>query len=183
MSYYRKIEYKIIPEESYPVWRGCPGCGKKTHYRSTEKFRVNANGNKLDVWLIYQCEKCRHTLNLSIYERQGALSIPGDKYMLFLDNDRQLAREYGRDIQLFRRNKAEVDFEGLRYRLEILRDEMEAAEEEGARLRLLAHNPYGLKIRPERQIAELLGVSGNQAKRMLREGEIELEKIAESWHR
>lgn len=175
MSYVRKIEYEIIPEESFPVRRGCPGCGKKTLYRNTEKFRVNANGNRLDVWLIYQCEKCRHTLNLSIYERRGVSSIPGEEYGLFLDNDELLAREYGRDIQLFRRNKAEVDFEGLRYRLEIKRDVTETVNG-GPQIRLSPHNPYGLKIRPERQIAEILGISGNQAKRMLREEEIVLER-------
>ncbi|WP_322169633.1 DUF1062 domain-containing protein [Acutalibacter caecimuris] len=25
------------------------------------KFRVNANGRRLDVWLIYRCEKCGHS--------------------------------------------------------------------------------------------------------------------------
>ncbi len=175
MSYLRKIEYEIVPEESFPVWRGCSGCGGKTHYRNTEKFRVNANGNKLDVWLIYQCEKCRHTLNLSIYERRSASSIPREEYRLFLGNDERLAQQYGRDIQLFGRNRAEVDFEGLRYRLEIMRDVTERAEG-GPQIKLLAHNPCGMKLRPERQIAELLGVSGSQAKRMLREGEIKMER-------
>lgn len=117
----------------------------------------------------------RHTLNLSIYERRGVSSIPGEEYGLFLDNDELLAREYGRDIQLFRRNKAEVDFEGLRYRMEIKRDVKETVNG-GPQIRLSPHNPYGLKIRPERQITEILGISGNQAKRMLREGEIVLER-------
>lgn len=162
-------------EKECRVVHKCGHCGKKMTFISTRRFRVNANKNKLDVWLIYQCEKCRHTLNLSIYERRSVSSIPREEYRLFLGNDERLAQQYGRDIQLFGRNRAEVDFEGLRYRLEIMRDVTERAEG-GPQIKLLAHNPCGMKLRPERQIAELLGVSGSQAKRMLREGEIEMER-------
>ena len=70
MSYLKKIEYEIVPKECFKVTRNCSGCGTKTRYINTKRFRVNANGNKLDVWLIYQCEKCKHTFNLAIYERQ-----------------------------------------------------------------------------------------------------------------
>lgn len=110
MSYLKKIEYEIVPEESFVVIRNCSGCGRKTHFRNTKKFRVNANGSKLDVWLIYQCEKCKHTFNLTIYERKGASTIPKNEYQRFLSNDERLAEAYGKKMQLFRRNKAEVDF-------------------------------------------------------------------------
>ena len=87
MSYLKKIEYEIVPEKSFSVIRNCAGCGRKTLFQNTKKFRVNANGNKLDVWLIYQCEKCKHTFNLAIYERQKVSSIPETEYRQFLDND------------------------------------------------------------------------------------------------
>ena len=45
-----------------------------------KKFRVNANGNILDIWLIYQCVECKHTLNLAIYERKKASSITKEEY-------------------------------------------------------------------------------------------------------
>ncbi|MDE6517578.1 MAG: DUF1062 domain-containing protein, partial [Acetatifactor sp.] len=41
---------------------------------------------------------------------------------------------------------------------------------------LMIHNPYGLKIRPEKQIAEVLNLSRSQVQRMMREGEMEMEK-------
>ncbi len=75
MHYLKKIEYKIMPRKSFRVIRNCSGCGKKTHFINTERFRVNANGNKIDVWLIYQCENCKHTCNLTVYERQKPSSI------------------------------------------------------------------------------------------------------------
>ena len=87
MSYSKKIEYEIVPEESFSVIRNCSGCGKKTSFKNTKKFRVNANGNILDIWLIYQCVECKHTLNLAIYERKKASSITKEEYQCFLDND------------------------------------------------------------------------------------------------
>lgn len=62
------------------------------------KFRVNANGNRLDVWLIYRCKKCKHSWNLTIYERIRPSKIKQDDYKLFLENDYEFALKYGNDI-------------------------------------------------------------------------------------
>lgn len=181
MSYCRKIEYEIVPKESFTVIRGCAGCGRKTHFINTKKFRVNANGNKLDVWLIYQCETCWHTLNLSIYERQKASSIPKEEYDRFLSNDEELAELFGRNLSLFRQNKAEIDFERLSYGIvkqcdTTQREDKDDGTGEG-RLVLTVHNTYGLKIRPEKQIAEILGMSRSQVQKMLREGALQWEAV------
>ena len=183
MSYLKKIEYEIVPRESFSVIRGCSGCGKKTHFINTKKFRVNANGNKLDVWLIYQCEKCRHTLNLAIYERQKPSSIPKEEYRSFLSNDEQLAEAYGKNIQLFKKNKAEVDYEKQEYDYVIQAEsdssfDTPTVNDSGERVMLTIHNPYGLKIRPEKQIAEVLGLTRSQVQKRIQEGDIELESVA-----
>ena len=86
MSYLRKIEYEIVLKDSFWIIRNCPKCGRKAHYINTKKFRVNANGNILDIWLIYQCAECKHTLNLAIYGRKKVSSITKDEYQCFLDN-------------------------------------------------------------------------------------------------
>ncbi|MDE6996878.1 MAG: DUF1062 domain-containing protein [Oscillospiraceae bacterium] len=94
MSYTNQREYRVIHK--------CGRCGKKMAFLSTRRFRVNANKNKLDVWLIYQCEKCKHTLNIPIYERTPPQKIPKDRYEGFLVNDEDLAIRYGMDAALFR---------------------------------------------------------------------------------
>lgn len=94
MSYLEKMEYEIIPKDSLSVIHNCSGCGKKSVFQNTKKFRVNANGNRLDVWLIYQCERCKHTYNLAIYERAKVSSISEKEYKSFLGNDEQLAETY-----------------------------------------------------------------------------------------
>lgn len=173
MSYLRKIEYEIVPTESFTVIRGCSGCGGKTYFKNTKKFRVNANGSKLDVWLIYQCEKCKHTFNLTIYERQNVSAIPRDEYSRFLDNDEQLAEMYGRNLQLFRQNRVEVDSERMYYQFEKRQDGTVETDGHKQQIMVSIHNPCGLKIRPEKQIAGILGLSRNQVQKMMQEGEIE----------
>lgn len=173
MSYLTKIEYEIVLSDSLPVIRGCSKCGVKTRFRNTKKFRVNANGNKLDVWLIYQCENCKHTLNLAIYERQKVTSLAKDEYMRFLSNDEELAERYGKNMQFFRKNKADIDFEGLNYDFVKLHEENSDC---GEQILLTIHNPYQLKIHPEKQIAEVLGLSRSQVKKLVEQGEIKLEK-------
>lgn len=173
MSYLKKIEYEIILKDSFWVARNCPKCGRKTHYITTKKFRINANGNKLDVCLIYQCAECKHTLNLAIYKRQKVSSIPKEEYQCFLDNKEQLAEMYGKNIRLFQRNKAEIDYEKLYYDYVKLPETMEYNPVD--QITVVINNPYQLKIRPEKQIAEVLGLSRSKAKGLLEKGQIVLE--------
>ena len=95
MRYTNLKEYKVIHK--------CGHCGRKMTFVSTRRFRVNANKNKLDVWLFYQCEKCKHTLNIPIYERILPQKIPRELYEGFLANDEELAVQYGSDAGLFKR--------------------------------------------------------------------------------
>ena len=90
------------------VFHRCGGCGKKQEFINSGKFRVNANGNSVDVWLIYRCKKCKHPWNLTVYERVKPKRIPQDMYECFMDNDIELACEYGNDIDFLKRNNAEL---------------------------------------------------------------------------
>jgi len=173
MSYLRKIEYEIVLKDSFWISRNCPKCGRKTHYRNTKKFRINANGNILDIWLIYQCVKCKHTFNLAIYERKKASSITKEEFQCFLDNDEQLAELYGKNMQLFRTNKADIDFDRLHYGVLKLHETVESSGF-GKQIIITVKNPCQMKIRSEKQIAMVLGLSRNQVKSLLEKGEIEI---------
>lgn len=94
--------------ESFKVYHRCGGCGKKQEFLNSGKFRVNANGNRVDVWLIYRCKKCKHSWNLTIYERKKPAKIAPQEYELFMENDAELARQYGNDIEFLKRNNAEL---------------------------------------------------------------------------
>ena len=174
MSYIKKIEYEIVLKDSFLVSRRCPKCGRRIYFKNTGKFRVNANGNKLDVWLIYQCEECKHTLNLAIYEWQKVSSILKEEYLSFLENNEQLAERYGKNPQLFLKNKAEVDFDRIKYEI-VKRQEIVESSDAEDQLVLAINNPHQLKIRPAKQVAEILGLSRSQVKSLLEREDIKLE--------
>ncbi|MCI9127904.1 MAG: DUF1062 domain-containing protein [Eubacterium sp.] len=89
------------------VYHRCGGCGKKQEFINSGKFRVNANGNRVDVWLIYRCKKCKHSWNLAIYERVKSSKIDQTDYELFMENNYELALKYGNDMDFLKRNNAE----------------------------------------------------------------------------
>ncbi len=165
MSYLKENEYIVVPSESYRILHNCSGCGKKTSFVNTNNFRVNANGNKVDVWLIYQCEECKHTCNLPIYERVKPSMIPKEEYEKFLSNDEMLALEYGNDKAFFARNKAVIDTTKIRY--SVLKVGREPFNEQGS---ITIQNPYGIKARVDKVLAEILHEKRNVITKQLREG-------------
>ena len=177
MCYLEKIEYEIVPKDSLPVLHNCSGCNRKTVFQNTKKFRVNANGNRLDVWLIYQCGRCKHTYNLAVYERAKVSSIPEKEYQRFLANDEELAETYGRNFRFFQKNKAEVDLESLDYQFVRVKSVTDSMNPKG-RIEITVHNPYGLKVRPEKQIAEILGLSRSQIKKLMELGDVTVMNIS-----
>ena len=93
---------------SIRAYHRCGGCGKKQEFVNSGRFRINANGDRLDVWLIYRCKKCKHSWNLTVYERVRTSKIPPDLYDLFLENDEETAARYGSDVAFLKRNHAEI---------------------------------------------------------------------------
>ena len=95
------------------VFHRCGGCGKKQEFVNSGKFRVNANGKNVDVWLIYRCKKGKHSWNLTVYERTRPGRIPTELYEAFQANDPDTAMEYGRNLAFLKRNRAEFDSRGV----------------------------------------------------------------------
>ena len=93
---------------SFRIYHRCAGCKKKQEFVNSGKFRVNANGNLVDVWLIYRCRKCKHSLNLTVYERTRPQKIPADLFEAFQDNDEKTALSYGESVEFLKKNKVEI---------------------------------------------------------------------------
>ncbi len=159
--------YEIVPKGSYRVRRNCAGCGKKTWYQNTHCFRINANGTKLDVWLIYQCEVCGHTYNLTVWERVRASAI-GSDYERYQSNDPILAEQYGNDRAFFERNRAEIesrreyDIKEVKeeQKIELFQEIIQKRNDLDNQKKLLCYyNPALLPVRVDKLLAELFGKS------------------------
>lgn len=170
MTSFQSKEYEIIPTDTYKVVRNCPGCGVKTAYQSTHKLRVNANGKQLDAWLIYQCPKCKHPFNLTIHSRINRNRLSQAEYGALLGNDRDLVYQYGLDRALFQKNNAEI----LNETAYVIGETGNA--DVGGVIRLL--NPYRLKLRKDKLVAQCLKIPRAEAIRKLRSGMLSIDQSA-----
>jgi len=103
---------KVVWEVQYlsppAVRRYCKKCGEKTEYVSSGLFRVNGQGKRLDIWLIYKCSNCDTTWKSAIYSRINPKSLGTELLERFHTNDSALAERYAMDVELLRRNGAEA---------------------------------------------------------------------------
>ena len=104
----RKEKLAAQAENAPKVVRSCRRCRKKTTFFSSGLFRVNGQKKKLDVWLIFKCSVCNTTWNLTILSRVAPRSIPFGLLSGFHENDAELAELYASDVELIRRNGAEL---------------------------------------------------------------------------
>lgn len=167
------MEYNVtvLPESAYEFSYRCPNCRTKRNYYSTNKFRVNANKHKIDIWLIYKCENCDSTKNLTLVERTNPENIDPILYDKFLQNNEELALKYGTDRRVFFQNNLSI-IQSTKYRIE--GDEIKSDIFPAGTI-INVKNPYGLKIQPHKLIASVIGVSNTKLAKRLDNGDITCE--------
>lgn len=194
----KNLIYKVIPTDTFKISRGCGGCGCKQNFVSRKTFRVNANGNKLDVWMIYGCEKCNHTYNLPVYERIRPDRMNKEEYQKFLANDEEAIFQYGTNKSIFTQNKAEIVWEECNYTIENISEELHSNTQENQiqnadgtvqnmtgfedndsvrKINLKLQNPYAIPFRKEKIAAEILHISRSQVKKLLDSEQLTVEII------
>ena len=105
----KHITWNVIPLSTPAVIRYCRKCGKKTPFRSSDHFRVNAQQKSLDIWLIYKCETCDATWNAEVYARISPQKLDNTLLERFHRNDAALAKHYALDMQFLRRNQVQPE--------------------------------------------------------------------------
>jgi hypothetical protein len=158
----RKL-WLIIPDQLPSVIRRCPKCKEKTEFQNSGKFRVNANGRLLDIWLIYRCTHCDTSWNMTIIERANPENIEKEEYEGFLSNSPQLAASYGSNRELFIKNKAEIMEVKTGYHIRKAPTITPGSEE--SCLEIQIKNPSALKLRVDVLLAGGLEVSRSQIKK------------------
>ena len=158
----------IVPDQLPTVIRRCPKCKGKTEFQNSGRFRVNANGKLLDVWLIYRCSHCDTSWNMTIIERANPENIDKEEYKGFLSNSPQLAASYGSNRELFIKNKAEIVEVKSGYH--ILKTPSVTPVNKEYSLEIQIKNPSALKLRADVLLAGELKVSRSQIKKWFDDG-------------
>lgn len=170
MCCFESKKYEIVPTKTNNIIRYCPGCGNKSAYYSTDKIRVNANGKKIDVWLIYQCGKCKHTYNLPVYRRMNRNKIDRLEYKAFFENDQKIVNRYRLNRNMFPKS----DVIGSDEPAYILKDMGTSIKENAIQF----FNPYNIRVRYDRLIAECLKISRAKAQKLLKTGELKENRLS-----
>jgi hypothetical protein len=157
------VVWTLEPEGSPAVVRRCPRCDVARPFTSTRRFRVNSNGRRLDVWLVYGCARCGSTWNLTVARRVSPAEL-GDDLVRFERNDARLARSVASDPALLAAAGVRPEPVGWRLR--------EGPVERPCVIRIDCAWPSPPRL--DRVLADGLGRSRSSIARMHRDGAIAL---------
>lgn len=103
------VTWRVVPVRAPHVLRTCPRCDARREFLCSERFRVNASGRRIDVWLIYRCASCEFTWNLEVVERSTPQAIGTTRLNAFLGNDANTAWSCAFDAALLRRAGVQME--------------------------------------------------------------------------
>lgn len=145
------VTWRVVPLRTPHVVRPCPRCDAPRAFASSDRFRVNASGRRLDVWLIYRCLDCDFTWNLTVVERTAPEAIGAARLDAFHGNDRHAAWSCAFDAALLERAGARLETSTP---VRVERDALPAG-----RATVTLALPFPVRIRLDRLLAQELGVS------------------------
>ncbi|TGP22160.1 MULTISPECIES: DUF1062 domain-containing protein [unclassified Mesorhizobium] len=156
MSGLLRIRWAVVPEIAPRPLINCNRCGGVIPYRCGGKFRVNANGKRIDAWLIYRCTGCDNSWNFSILERRNRRDIAPALLMALESNDPTLVRCHAFDAAALRKQIGRIEeFSDVTVQRQLLDGRPECASALMLELRLDAATP----LRLDRLLAGELGIS------------------------
>ncbi|GHH26547.1 DUF1062 domain-containing protein [Streptomyces lanatus] len=156
----------VVPTCLPLVRRRCHACASDV-FRTSGKFRVNANHKLLDAWLLVLCASCGVTAKLTVLERMNVRSVRPELLDRMHDNDPGLAGELLQDPVLRRRNRIALDWTGA-WRLDTGGTVHPDREVIDVSVRFAARIP----VRPVRLIAEGCGLSRAEVERLIVEQKV-----------
>jgi len=153
-----QVRWTVVPKFAPQPWIVCSGCGGLRAFRSSNKIRLNANGRKLDAWLIYKCIVCDKTWNRPILERRTIRDVDPAVLEALQSNDPDWIRAEAFNLETLRRKARRIDeFPEFEVRKMLLRD---ARDWELLEIELSV--PFPTSTRLDRLLASELGISRAQ---------------------
>lgn len=163
----------VIRELGLPaIVKGCVACAA-TRHRPTGKFRVNANGKLLDVWMLICCVQCGRTSKIPVYERTRAQSLQGERLAMFENNDPAMVRDLAMDATLASKAAYQLDWSGT-WELDTGARCREPERPGLAPLTILIRFELPAPIRVEKLLTTGFGLSRSAIRSMVDSGRIRL---------
>jgi len=163
----------VVRELGLPaIVKACVTC-RSTRHHPTGKFRVNANGKLLDVWMLICCELCGRTSKIPVHERISVQELDSERLLMFQDNDPVVVRELAMDAALAGKAGYQLDWSGT-WELETGTPSCEPGREDPAPLKVIIRFELPAPIRVEKLLRIGFGLSRSAVKGMVSSGRIRL---------
>jgi hypothetical protein len=163
----------VVKELALPaIVKACVSCRSARH-RPTGKFRVNANGKLLDVWMLICCELCGRTSKIPVHERIHVQALAGERLLMFEKNDPAMVRHLAMDAALPGKAAYQLDWSGT-WELETDMPFYELACEDAAPLEVIIRFELPAPIRVEKLLTAGFGLSRSTVRGMVESGRIRL---------
>ncbi|ASW06231.1 DUF1062 domain-containing protein [Rhizobium sp. 11515TR] len=104
-----QVRWTISPKTSPQPWIACSGCRSPKPFRSSGKIRLNANGKRLDAWLVYKCIDCDKTWNRTLFERRTVHDLAPSTLEALQRSDPEWVRAQEFDLDGLTRKVKRID--------------------------------------------------------------------------
>lgn len=163
----------VVRELGLPaIVRACVAC-RSTRHHPTGKFRVNANGKLLDVWMLINCERCERTSKIPVHERIQVRALANEQLAMFENNDPATVRHLAMDASLAARAGYRLDWSGT-WELETDTPFYEPGCADQAPLEVIVRFEFPAPIRVEKLLMAGFGMSRSATRSMVDSGRIRL---------
>jgi hypothetical protein len=163
----------VVKELGLPaIVKGCVSC-RSTRHHPTGKFRVNASGKLLDVWMLIGCELCGRTSKIPLHERIHVRALDHERLLMFENNDPAMVRRLTMDAGLAGRSAYRLDWRGT-WELETDLPFYELEREDAAPLEVVVRFELPAPIRVEKLLTAGFGLSRPAMRDMVSSGHIRL---------
>jgi len=165
MRKYKETTWRIIPANTPAIIKQCSKCNRKSEYYCSEKFRVNANQSRVDVWIIYKCHKCDSTWKLAIKKGIRPHDLPEGLFDRFINNDRCLAWQYAFDRHFLKQHNCVIDYTNVEY-------SVDGYEAHDGHLLVNIESPYCFDLKLSAVLANVLCMTVGQIRKLVESGGI-----------
>lgn len=155
MSCCLMLRWTLVPRDCPRPVFACASCGGNRPFQPSGKIRLNANGKRLDAWLIYKCTDCDRTWNRPIFERRLATDIPAADLAALRAGDPAYVRRLAFDLDAIRRKTSRIEQSEL---VDVEKVTL-AAPAGWTALDIAFHAPEPVGLRLDRLLAAELGVT------------------------
>lgn len=163
----------VVKELGLPaIVKVCVSC-RSTRHHPTGKFRVNASGKLLDVWMLIGCELCGRTSKIPLHERIHVRALDHERLLMFENNDPAMVRRLTMDAGLAGRSAYRLDWRGT-WELETDLPFYELEREDAAPLEVVVRFELPAPIRVEKLLTAGFGLSRPAMRDMVDSGRIRL---------